>query len=83
MFGMSLGKLLVLALVLAVVWTAFRWLQRTNAIKEAEARRHRVASLGGEETVRCSRCDVFVVARTAGDCGRVGCPFAKAGVRTR
>ena len=32
---MSLGKLLVLVAVLAVVWMAFRWLQRTNAVKES------------------------------------------------
>ena len=81
MFGLSLGKLLVLIAVLAGVWFAFRWLQRAHRIKEADTGRDRVASLGGEETVKCPRCEVFVVARTAGDCGRIGCPFAGARVR--
>ena len=83
MFGLSLGKLAALIIVIFAVWMAFRWLQRAHQIREAGTRRDRVAALGAEQTVRCASCGVFIVARTAGDCGRAGCPFAKAGAGTR
>lgn len=84
MFGLSLGKLAALIIVIFAVWMAFRWLQRAHQIREAGTRRDRVAtSLSAEQTVRCASCGVFIVARTASDCGRVGCPFAKAGAGTR
>lgn len=81
MFGMSLGKLLMLLAVVAAVWVAFRWIQRTNRISEGQARRERLGSLAGEETAKCPQCGVYVIARTAGDCGRIGCPFAKTAAR--
>ena len=83
MFGLSLGKLAALIIVIFAVWMAFRWLQRAHQIRETGTTRDRVASLSAEQTVRCASCGVFIVARTAGDCGRGGCPFAKAGAGTR
>jgi len=83
MFGLSLGKIAALIVVIFGVWMVFRWLQRANRIAEADSRRSRVGSISAEQTVRCASCGVFIVARTAGDCGRAGCLYAKAGAASR
>jgi hypothetical protein len=83
MFGLSLGKIAALIIVIFAVWMVFRWLQRAHQIRDAGTRRSRVGSISAEQTVRCASCGVFIIARTAGDCGRAGCPFAKAEARSR
>ena len=81
MFGLSLGKIAALIIVIFAVWMVYRWLQRANRITDKDTRRSRVGSISAEQTVRCASCGVFIVARTAGDCGRAGCPFARVAAR--
>jgi hypothetical protein len=83
MFGLSLGKLAALIVVIFAVWMVFRWLKRADRIAATDTRRSRAGAISAEQTVRCASCGVFIVTRTAGDCGRAGCPFAKVGAGAR
>ena len=50
MFGMSLGKLLMLAFLILVVWYGFKYAARIEAVRQsmrAEARRRANAARGG------------------------------------
>jgi uncharacterized protein len=92
MFGLpsfhpSFQKLLVLALVVAIVWYGFKFLGRLKQTREAEARQRDLhsaddknpASVGGsldvEETVQCRTCGAYVPAHGATNCGKAGCPY--------
>ena len=76
MFGFSLTKLLVLAAIVAAVWYGFKWVTRMQRLREQAKEEPKVAA---EDTVRCPKCDAYVVAKGAADCGRPGCPYAPAG----
>lgn len=80
----SLGKIIVLVAIVAVVWYGFRWFsQLDHARKRAERQQPAArktadagtARTGVEETVRCPVCDAFVAARGATSCGRPDCPY--------
>ena len=92
MFGIpSFQKLIVLAVILAVVWYGFKFLGRLKATREKEARQRDLRSPdrknGGatageqnrpidvEETVVCATCGSYVPARGATSCGKPGCPY--------
>jgi hypothetical protein len=77
MLGFSLSKLLVLAILIAVVWYGFKLAGRMG--------RTRLRGTGTddsppgtpriEDMTRCCVCGVFVPAAGARDCGRAGCPY--------
>jgi hypothetical protein len=80
MFGISLGKLILIAIVVAAVWFGFKYLQARDrqlaqARRDAEAAKGRVgrATAETEDLVKCPVCATYV-ARTAGSCGRADCP---------
>jgi len=84
--GLSFGKLVVLAIVIAVVWTVFRYARRMDAAtralrRELERRRERAQPAAGrttiaaEDLVKCDRCGAYVAARGGASCGRPGCPW--------
>jgi hypothetical protein len=82
--GLSFGKLVVLALVIAVVWTVFRYARRLDATaralrRELDRRRERAKpaarTLAAEDLVKCDRCGAYVAGRGARSCGRAGCPY--------
>ncbi len=86
MLGMSLGKLLVLAALIAIVWYGFKYAARVEAVRQhlrAEMRRRGAASDGArrvpprpvEDLVKCQRCGAFVAAQGAANCGKPGCPW--------
>ncbi len=84
MLGLSLGKLLVLAALIAVVWYGFKYASRVEAIRrsvrEEVARRQasgqpRPPSRAVEDLVKCSQCGAFVAAQGATNCGKKGCPW--------
>ena len=84
MLGMSLSKLLVLAIIIAIVWYGFKYMQRVEAIRrsvrEEIARRQasaRPAARSVEDLVKCSKCGAFVAANGATNCGKAGCPWGK------
>jgi hypothetical protein len=84
MLGMSLGKLLVLAILIAIVWYAFKYQARVAAIRrslrEEIARRQAAArpsppSRSVEDLVKCPQCGAFVAAKGATNCGKPACPW--------
>lgn len=89
MFGFSLQKLLVLALIIAVVWFAFRYLGRVQSQRKAEAKAARKVQrrgrwsfgrdpdedMGAEDMIACRVCSSYVPARGARACGRADCPY--------
>lgn len=88
---LSLGKLLFLALVIAVVWFGWRWYARVGAIgrERLEERRRRSATarrptapegrpaLDAEDMEKCPECGAWVVPRSAQSCGRGACPYGR------
>ena len=88
MFGLpSLQKLIVLAIVVAIVWYGFKFLGRLKATRAAEARERDLKSadrkdkaalreqLDVEETKACPVCGAYVPARGTVSCGKPGCPY--------
>ena len=80
----SLGKLVVLAIILAVVWYGWKYVQRVEAIRRAlkdEIERRRAGtpppSRPAEDLVKCSVCGTYVPSRGAHACGRADCPWPR------
>ncbi len=86
MLGLSLGKLLPLAILILIVWYAFKYAARIEAVQQslrAEALRRRQG--GGdmrppprpvEDLVKCRQCGAYVAAQSAAYCGRPAAPGA-------
>jgi len=84
MLGLSLGKLLLFGLLVAVVWFGFRYMSRVDAIRrtlrEELKRRQRPqkpVSVEAEDLVKCAPCGAYVSARSATSCGRADCPWGR------
>jgi uncharacterized protein len=89
MFGLSLTKLLTLAILILIVWYGFKYAARVEAVKQAiraEAQRRRQGGgdmRGGmrptarpvEDLVKCQRCGSYVAAVGAANCGKPQCPW--------
>jgi len=84
MFGLSLTKLLLLAVLVLIVWYGFKYAARVEAVRQAlraEALRHRPrgdrrpAARPVEDLVKCQRCGAFVAAQGAANCGKPQCPW--------
>ena len=91
MFGMSFGKLLLLAILILIVWYGFKYAARIEGVKQslrAEALRRRQAGGGDvrgdrtpaarpvEDLVKCPRCGSFVASVGAANCGKAACPWS-------
>jgi uncharacterized protein len=85
MFGLSLPKLLLLAIVLGAIWYGLKYLQARDrtlaraaadaAVARERARPARRSAAGSaEEMVKCPACGTYV-APDARACGRAGCPY--------
>ncbi len=86
MFGIpSIGKLMVLAAVLAVVWYGFKFLGRVKEARSNEAKlresagrpaaKRRPGSGAALETVQCPVCEAYLPSNGASNCGRADCPY--------
>jgi hypothetical protein len=83
--GFSPGKLLVFALLAAVLWIGFRFTNRVDMIrrsvreevKRRQQQAQRPPSLKAEDLVKCAVCSVFVSASNAVACGRADCPWRR------
>jgi len=85
MFGFSLTKIVFTAVVVFVVWNAFKYFTRLQDTRKRNARvQGRDKPSGGvkptpdkggvEDMVECKVCGAYV-ARGAKPCGRGDCPF--------
>ncbi|MBX6321500.1 MAG: hypothetical protein IRY94_06725 [Rhodospirillaceae bacterium] len=77
MFGPpSLSKFLVLVLIVAIVWGAFRLLGRLQAAREEEARRMarqaRAKVAKAEDMVLCRSCGAYYAASVHHECAPGG-----------
>jgi hypothetical protein len=86
MLGLSLGKLLLLAILIALVWYGFKYAARVEAIRRSvrdEVARRQAGARPGvrpparsvEDLVKCRQCGAFVAATGATNCGKPGCPW--------
>jgi ribosomal protein L32 len=81
MLGLSLGKTLLLAVFILLVWVGFRYMRRVEVIRRAlheelarrEARRQ-PQRIEAEDLVKCHVCGDYVAPRSASGCGRADCP---------
>jgi len=72
-FAFSFGKLLLLALVLAGLWLAFRVIGRKRRLPDRGRRGG--TRIAAEDMTGCPRCGVYVSARRAAPCARTDCPY--------
>jgi hypothetical protein len=86
MLGLSLGKLLVLAALIAIVWYGFKYAARVEAIRRGvqeeiarrqAATRPRAPTRRVEDLVKCPQCGAYVASEGATNCGKPGCPWGK------
>lgn len=84
MLGLSVGKFLLLVLIVAVVWTGFKFMRRVEMVRRAlheELRRRQPSSrpreIEAEDLTKCGVCGAYVAARSAGNCGRPDCPWGR------
>lgn len=84
MFGLSLGKFLLLVLLVVIVWYGFKYVSRVEAIRRAlreELQRRQGAqrrpTIPAEDLVKCAQCSAYVAARSATSCGRPDCPWGR------
>lgn len=83
MFGFGLGKLLVLAAIVAAVWYGFKFIGRLQEVQRDQQRmgakkpprRKAGKPEAVEDTVQCPVCEAYVVAKSSTACGRADCPY--------
>jgi hypothetical protein len=83
MLGLSLGKLIVLALLVLIVWYGFKYVQRVEDVRrmlrrEIERRRgqpQQKRTVVAEDLVKCTRCGAYVATGSRSSCGRADCPW--------
>ncbi len=80
MLGFSIGKLLVLAAIIAIVWYGFKIVGRRNQnLAEKAARKavdnEKTARQEAQDMDKCAKCGTFVPALAARHCGRTDCPW--------
>ena len=85
MFGLSLGKLILLALIIAIIWYGYRYMQRIEAVRRVlreELQRRQSAArpsqpVEAEDLVKCATCSAYVPSRHPTACGRPDCPWRR------
>jgi uncharacterized protein len=92
MFGLSLSKVLLTAIAIAIVWYGCKWMNRMQARRRAELdeagrptvgeRRagragRRTRRAATEDLVQCAVCESYVPAHGGGPCDRSDCPFSR------
>ena len=71
-------KLLVLAVIIALVWYGFKWAGRISAQRGGEIpgdAAGKPALEDAEDMSKCEACGTFVPTEGARDCGRDNCPY--------
>lgn len=76
MFGFGIGKIIVLAAIVAAVWYGFKFLNRLNqnrARAAAENKSQKTESI--DKMIKCSACGTYAVDTGATRCGACGTPY--------
>ncbi len=69
MLGLSFGKVLVLIVLAAAVWLAYRWMKLKAPAAPPPAKRPPPATPGTQDLTRCATCGAYVaVACARSDC---------------
>jgi len=81
MLGFSIGKLIVLALIIGGVWYGFKFISRRNqgVGRKNESAKVRSSNNDVENMEKCDNCATFVPVSVVQNCGREGCPYNAAG----
>ena len=82
MLGLSLGKLLELAVIVLIVWYGFKYAGRIEAVRKARQHARESAPppsrpTKAEDLVPCAACGSYVMARGMTACGRADCPWGR------
>ena len=81
MLGLSLSKVLVLALIVAIIWQWSKGLRKESESSRENSSRGGSRGQGGrgqpdtETLVACPVCKAYVVQNGAKPCGRSDCPY--------
>lgn len=82
MLGFSIGKLLVTAVAILLVWYGFKYMGRMGEVrpdkvasKSSRAKKKKESTAEVEDLVECAVCGAFVSATGAAGCGRDDCPY--------
>jgi hypothetical protein len=80
MLGFSLGKLIVLGLIITAVWYGFKFVGRRNQGVGKKSTDPKVddAVSDAQNMKKCAQCATFVPVSVAENCGRDECPYTAA-----
>jgi len=77
--GFSLGKLLVTAVAILIVWYGFKYMTQLGEVRAANLAAEQAAKkdkrVEAEDLVECNLCGSFVAPATAKKCDRGDCPY--------
>ena len=79
MLGFSLGKLLVTAVAIFIVWYGFKYMTQLGEVRAANLAAKQAAKkdkrVEAEDLVECNLCGSFVAPATAKKCDRGDCSY--------
>ena len=85
MFGFSLSKLILTAIIVAAVWYGFKYINRLGEERRDKLDRQKNPAksnkkksqndAGAEDMVACAICGTFVAPSSVVNCGRGDCPY--------
>jgi len=79
MLGFSLGKLLVTAVAILIVWYGFKYMTQLGEVRAANLAAKQASKndkrVEPEDLVKCTVCGSFVAPDTAKKCDRGDCPY--------
>ncbi len=71
----SLPKLLVTALLIALAWYGFKMYARLRERRDALGKEKKAKAPVAQDLVKCPACDAYVAPRGTSNCGRADCPY--------
>jgi len=84
MFGFSLSKLILTAIIVAAAWYGFKYMNRLGEERRdkvardknpAKSAKKKKRGDDAEDMVACTVCGAYVAPASANSCGRADCPY--------
>ena len=76
MFGFGIGKIIVLAAIIAAVWYGYRFVNRLDQNRKREAEKSKLEKTETiNKMVKCPSCGTYAVDSGAARCGVCGSPY--------